>query len=203
MKTYANTTPVRLVSNDDRPKVLFHYRIYTTSGDGTVTKTDLDISPVAYTPFAWFRERADSAGIFGAVMTKVSGGTLGKAQMTFPEKALDGLSDGDYEFEMCLAYATGAGVSITGATAASPCVITSSAHGLLDDDEVLIESVGGMTQLNNRVCIVTKVDADKFSLDNTDSTKFVAYTSGGTFKKLTDVQSAPDLIWARVREDVK
>jgi hypothetical protein len=49
-------------------------------------------------------------------------------------------------------------VSITGATAANPVVITTpGAHGLVDGDTVLIEDVGGMTQINNRRFVISPV----------------------------------------------
>jgi hypothetical protein len=71
--------------------------------------------------------------------------------------------------------------AITGATAANPVVITSNNHGLQTGDTCFIESVVGMTEINDETFTVTRVDANTFSLDGEDGTLYVAYVSGGTF----------------------
>jgi len=75
--------------------------------------------------------------------------------------------------------------SITGITQANPGVVTATAHGFLEGDEVLLQSIGGMTQLNGRRVRVSNPATDTFQLrelDGTaiDTTGFTAYTSGGT-----------------------
>ena len=69
--------------------------------------------------------------------------------------------------------------NITTITQSNPAQITIAAHGYETDDIVMILSVGGMTQLNNRIYKVTVIDANTFSLNGVDSTGFTAYTSGG------------------------
>lgn len=89
------------------------------------------------------------------------------------------------------AYAAGDSVApasktITGATNASPIVITSTAHGYVTGDAITIGSVGGNTNANGN-WIVTKIDADTYSiaaLDGTVSSGNASYTSGGTSVKL-------------------
>jgi hypothetical protein len=71
--------------------------------------------------------------------------------------------------------------AITGATAANPVVITSNDHGLQTGDTCFIESVIGMTEINDETFTVTRVDANTFSLDGEDGTLYVPYVSGGTF----------------------
>jgi hypothetical protein len=92
-----------------------------------------------------------------------------------------GLTDKDY---VCLQGAQLTG-TVTGATQANPCVITSVAHGLQTGDRVSFAGVGGMTQLNGNAYVVTRVSADTFSLSSlvatTNSTGFGAFTSGGTW----------------------
>lgn len=68
--------------------------------------------------------------------------------------------------------------SVTGATNASPIVVTSSSHGLTTGQVVTIAGVLGNTAANGTF-VVTKVSADTFSLDG--STGNGAYTSGGTW----------------------
>ena len=72
----------------------------------------------------------------------------------------------------------GATGSITGATNATPIVITSTAHGLTTGTVVTIASVGGNTAANG-TWTITVLTANTFSLNN--STGNASYTSGGTW----------------------
>lgn len=84
-------------------------------------------------------------------------------------------------------------VNITGATKASPVVVTAVAHGYSNGDEVYIASVGGMTELNTNRYIVAGKTNDTFQLthqvDGTDidGTGFTTYTSGGTVAKIYEI----------------
>jgi hypothetical protein len=71
--------------------------------------------------------------------------------------------------------------SITSASQALPCQITSAAHGLASGAVVTITGVVGMTELNGGTYIITVVDANNFSLTGIDSSGYVAYVSGGTW----------------------
>lgn len=80
---------------------------------------------------------------------------------------------------------TGTTTAITGATQADPVVITSTAHGYSNDDEVFITGVSGMTELNNRWFVIDNVTANTYELrtihgTDVDGTGYTAYTSGGT-----------------------
>ena len=68
---------------------------------------------------------------------------------------------------------------ITNATQANPCQITSPGHSLITGTLIYIANVKGMTQLNSAIYSITVVDANNFTLDNTDSTAFGAYITGG------------------------
>jgi len=79
---------------------------------------------------------------------------------------------------------------VTGATQASPVVVTAVAHGFTNADEVKITGVLGMIELNgNTYKIANKAD-DTFELtdpdDDTDidGTDYTAYTSGGFARKI-------------------
>lgn len=85
---------------------------------------------------------------------------------------------------------------ITGASKASPCVITynNAFRAPNNGDYILINSVSGMTQLNGTTCIMQNLNtgAGTFELHNLDgtpldSTGFSTYTHGG---------SAVQLVWA-------
>jgi len=67
---------------------------------------------------------------------------------------------------------------ITNATAANPVVI-SSTNTLQDGQQVIINSVVGMTELNGNTYTVKNPTSSTFQLD-VDGSGFTAYTSGGT-----------------------
>lgn len=70
--------------------------------------------------------------------------------------------------------------TITGASNGYPCVITASTHGYSSGDVINIQDVEGMTNLNNASYVITRIDADNFSLNGVNSLPYSAYTSGGT-----------------------
>jgi len=74
--------------------------------------------------------------------------------------------------------------TISGATAASPVVITVAAHGFSTGDTIAIWDVGGMTDLNGKRYNVTVLSSSTFSLadesdNDVDGSEFDAYTTGG------------------------
>lgn len=77
--------------------------------------------------------------------------------------------------------------NITAITAANPPVVTSVAHGLDNGDKVIIQSVGGMTELNNRWFTVANKTADTIELSGVDATGYTAYTSGGTVAEIVEL----------------
>jgi hypothetical protein len=68
---------------------------------------------------------------------------------------------------------------ITNATQANPCQITSPDHSLITGTSIYIANVQGMTQLNAAIYTITVVNSNNFTLNNTDSTGFSAYVTGG------------------------
>lgn len=76
-------------------------------------------------------------------------------------------------------------LTVTGASKANPCVITTSgAHGLTTGQEVQLSGIGGMTELNAKFYTVTVLTSTTFSLadvfgNSINSTAFTTYTSGG------------------------
>ena len=82
--------------------------------------------------------------------------------------------------------------AITDVSNADPCVITSTAHGFVDGDEVYIEDVEGTTDLNGQFYIVTRLTADTFSIanldeDDIDSTGYGVYTAGGSAARVYEI----------------
>ena len=82
--------------------------------------------------------------------------------------------------EESLAAINSTAKTVSGATQANPVVITATAHGFLDGDEVELLSLGGMTELNGRRFIVANKNDNDFELRGEDGTGHTAYTSGGT-----------------------
>lgn len=68
--------------------------------------------------------------------------------------------------------------TISGATAASPVVLTITDHPFNDGDSVVVSGIVGLSGANGTWPTVTKVDANHISLD--DSTGTGTYSSGGT-----------------------
>lgn len=74
--------------------------------------------------------------------------------------------------------------TITGATNAANCQITSVAHGLTTGDQITISGVVGMTQLNGNTYTIAVVNANHFTL-GVNSTAYGVYVSGGTWISLS------------------
>jgi hypothetical protein len=100
------------------------------------------------------------------------------------EKGREGFLDGSIDWDtdtisaalLDLGTTDAAIKAITGATNASPIVITSNSHGFAVGDTVVIDGVGGNTAANN-VWVISAQDTNTFTL--TSSTGNGSYTSGG------------------------
>jgi hypothetical protein len=77
--------------------------------------------------------------------------------------------------------------SITGATNATPIVITSNSHGLSIGDLVGIASVGGNTAPNGKIWRVSATTTNTFTLEGSIGNG--AYTSGGTWYKVPNTRA--------------
>ena len=87
--------------------------------------------------------------------------------------------------DIILGHVVDSSVVITGASQASPVVITAVAHGFSDDDTVSIVDVVGMTDLNGKKYTVANKTADTFELESVDGSDYTAYASAGTVGKVT------------------
>ena len=82
--------------------------------------------------------------------------------------------------------AVGSALSVTGATNASPCVMTSTAHGLSNGDYVIVTS--GWARTPDRVFRVANVTTNTFELEGHDTSDTAVYAAGsgiGSVKKVT------------------
>ncbi len=87
--------------------------------------------------------------------------------------------------------------TISGATKANPVVITATAHGFSNGDQVKIVDVVGMTELNGLFYKVTGKTDDTFKLTNTqdvniNGTDFSTYVTGGEVREMVTVISGLD-----------
>lgn len=69
--------------------------------------------------------------------------------------------------------------NITGASNTAPIVITSASHTFLTGDTVVVSGVVGNDAANGQ-WVITRLNANEFSLNGSDGTADGAYTSGGT-----------------------
>lgn len=82
----------------------------------------------------------------------------------------------------------GAPMTITGITKANPAVVTTSGtHGFIAGDIVYIDSVLGMTEVNDLSFTVGTVTSTTFQLSGINSSGYTTYTSGGNVE---DVDTA-------------
>jgi len=72
--------------------------------------------------------------------------------------------------------------NITAITKAASAVVTAAGHTLSVGDYVILHGVGGMTEINDKIGIVTDINGNDFTID-INSTSFTNYTSGGTAGK--------------------
>ncbi len=76
---------------------------------------------------------------------------------------------------------SGLGGTITNATKAVLCQITSPDHNLQTGSIITIANVLGMVELNGNTYTVTVIDSNNFTLNGTNSTGFTTYISGGNW----------------------
>lgn len=78
-------------------------------------------------------------------------------------------------------FVQGTTASVTGITQANPAVVTiSGAAAPTVGDPVYLTSIGGMTQISERMFTVTAISGSSVTLGECDSSGYSAFTSGGT-----------------------
>jgi len=102
--------------------------------------------------------------------------------------------DGYVRFVQDGAYVVESDVAVTGVTQASPGVITATAHGYADGDNLLVADIVGMTELNGRTIEVASSTANTFEITDhfgvaLDTSGFTVYISGGTLARIYTITS--------------
>jgi len=108
-------------------------------------------------------------------ITATQDGATGSTSYKYKVTAING-----DDLEESLAGLNTTAKTITGATAANPVVITSASHGFANGDEVEINSIVGMTEINNRRFTVANQATNTFELEGEDGSSHTAYSSAGT-----------------------
>ena len=89
---------------------------------------------------------------------------------------------------------TEANKTISAITKANPAVVTATSHGYSNGDHIIISSVVGMNQVNNRTFKVANQATNTFQLQDVDgnninSSDYQTYTSGGVANKIYEIAS--------------
>jgi len=93
--------------------------------------------------------------------------------LEFAHQKMRVIRDGGYVLE--------AATAISGITQASPGIITTATpHGLANGDHVWIDGVVGMREINRRRFTIAGVTATTFELEDTTTSTWSAWSSGGT-----------------------
>lgn len=82
--------------------------------------------------------------------------------------------------------------NLSAVTKANPAVVTTtSPHGFVTGDTVLIQNIVGMIELNDRAFTVGTVTSTTFQLASEDSTNYQAWVAGGVVQKMLQPRQAP------------
>lgn len=87
---------------------------------------------------------------------------------------------------------TNAQKPVQGISQANPAVVTSTAHGYVNGDSVVISGVRGMTKVNSRTFTVAAATANTFQLAGFDSSILTAYAGGGSVDRIVEVATPYD-----------
>lgn len=85
--------------------------------------------------------------------------------------------------------------TITGATNADPAVLTSTAHGYVDGDEILV--ISGWEDATNNIYVANQLTNDTFEitgLNSTSTTYFPVGSGTGTAKKVSGWTDIPQVL---------
>lgn len=107
-------------------------------------------------------------------------------------KYLIEMGDGYFRFWVDGALLTNAQKPIQSISASNPAVVSSTAHGYANGDQVVITGVRGMTKVNSRTFTVVGVTANSYQLQGFDSSALPAYQGGGSGDRIVEVATPYD-----------
>jgi hypothetical protein len=135
---------------------------------------------------------ADHDQLWLSVKRTIDGSTV--RYIEFLEETFSDAHDIESAFFVDSGLSLDAPADISGATQADPVVVTATAHGFSNGDEVRITHVEGMTQLNGLSFTVANKTANTFELSGVDGTGYSEYIAGGEVRlKVSTVSGADHL----------
>lgn len=140
-------------------------------GNNNSALKDVDDTSVTYT----------ASGASGTPLLALTGSGTPFAKTTHNGQACGVADINGNVWEIAIGMSSiSAAKTITGVGLANPLTLTISSHGYATGNLGMITSVGGTTQINNKIYKLTVVDANTISLDGCNGTAFSAFTSGGS-----------------------
>lgn len=137
-------------------------------------------NPAVVTAVAHGFSNGDVVWITGVTgMTQLNNRAFVVANKTANTFQLSGVNSSSYNSFVSLGTATKCQVSDCS------IVVTSSAHGFNNGDNVYITGILGLTQINNRAFVVANKTANSFSLSGVNGSSYNLYLSGGSAWCLT------------------
>lgn len=103
-------------------------------------------------------------------------------------------TDQKFRFYRNEGIAVAANVTISGISNTNPAVVSSTAHGYSNGDEVFINEVEGMAEINGTSYIVAGAATNSYQLrdvfgNNVSAISFGAYTGGGISQKIYEIDT--------------
>jgi len=139
--------------------------------NNNLANADVDVAGLVYT---WDNYAANNSGKAG------SGVPFNKTTHNGQACGVADMNGNMYEINIGMT-AIASTMAITGASQDNPCVITvASTAALTTGDWIMITSVVGMTQLNDKMYKITVLDGTTFHLDDIDASGYTAWSSAGT-----------------------
>ncbi|MBM3969998.1 MAG: hypothetical protein FJ302_09060, partial [Planctomycetes bacterium] len=176
-----------LLSNGLLDSVL---RLYKLNTDGT--RTQIAQNDDYFSADSYLNLTLDA----GTYFVGVSSTGNNDYDPTISDTGFGGTSDGNYRLKLNFTTETSASLGqlsgvVSAASNATPIVITSNAHGLINGNQVTVSGVGGNTAANGTFT-VTVLDGNSFRLDNSIGNG--VYAAGtGTWFRTTDARFDGDL----------
>lgn len=83
-------------------------------------------------------------------------------------------------------------VAITGVSAGATAVVTATAHGFANGDQILIRAVRGPSKINDRTWTIGGVTANTFQMVGFSASAMPAYAGGGTASRVVEIATPYD-----------
>lgn len=174
-----------VVRNDGQVAVLLRNIEQEVMGWARILSGADSVGPGVIESLAVIQNESDDDEVWAIVKRTINGSTKRYVEYFTKEKVEE---DWDKVLLDC-SLTLDSPIVITGATKASPVVITAAGHGFSNGDQVRIDNVEGMTELNGNPYLIANVTTDTFELQslssvNVNGASYGTYVSGGEVRKM-------------------